>query len=197
MPTRRRARSFSERIALAILLATLALGAACSDDDDSSDPTATSPAGTGVALVDQVIAAVNAKDATKLASLLEFWPHPCVATPAVGEVTCPAGAAPGTPVMVVGLGAGELGYLQPGSPGIAPAIDDLVGRATKLYAVLEEPTFPNQSNVPGKYQIIFEPGVAFAVGDRGITFLSFDGLAPEALIASGRYGFDVQYLVKP
>lgn len=200
---RRRVRASQGTVLLHLVLATLVLCAvasavACGDGDDASPAgTATSPPGTGVALLDQVIAAVSAKDATKLASLLEFWPHPCVATAAVGEVTCPSHTAPGTPVMVVGLGAGEVGYLQQESPGISPAIDDLLGRATTLYAVLEAPTFPDQPNVPGKYQIIFEPGVAFAVGDRGITFLSFDGLPPEALIESGRYGFDVHYLVKP
>ena len=74
-----------------------------------------------------------------------------------------------------------------------------LGRATKFYAVLNAPTFPGTTDVPpGRYQVIFEPGMAISVDDHGVTYLSvFCGAGgAAAYIASGRFGPNPDYIVR-
>ena len=169
---------------------------------ESVTPTAAAtPAvrGTGVAIVDQLSAAIAAKDASKLASSLHFWPRACTEPQGIGALPCPAGAAVGTMVMVIGVGQSEGSWLKSDDPGIAVATQNFVARAGKLYAVLTASTFPNEPDIPGRYQVIFEPGMTLSIDDQGVTYLSFvSGPGGAAgLVASGRFGSNPVYLLRP
>lgn len=202
---------------LALLVMGITAFAACGDDDDDAvlttatstatrQPEATAapratptPSGTGVKIVDDVIAAVNAKDAAKLTALLHFWLRACTEPQGIGALPCPTGSPIGTPVMVVHFGACEGSFFKPGDPAITTGAQGFVDRATKLYAVVKARPFDADTSVPGKYQVVFEPGVSISVADEGITSFSFNcggGNAAE-YIASGRYGTNPEYLVKP
>ena len=173
----------NRRIFVLSVLFSVVLGfTACGDDDSDSPSTVTAAAATPttnatrIKVVDDVVAAVAAKDAAKLTSLIHFWER--------------------SGLMVVGVGYGESAFYEAKSQGLTTFIAKFAADATKLYAVLEAPTFPT-GNVPGKYQILYEPGMTLSVDDQGLTYLSFDGLAPDALIKSGRFGPDPKYIVKP
>ncbi|MBM4415727.1 MAG: hypothetical protein FJ035_05675 [Chloroflexi bacterium] len=89
----------------------LLLGAACSDDDTGEPAatpavaTATAPAtagtpGTGVAPVDAVIRAVEARDSAALAALVTFEALPCGPQQGPGSAPACGSQPPGTPVEV-------------------------------------------------------------------------------------------------
>ena len=210
----------------ALLTVALIVGACGSDDDDDTvrtpvaKATATAPAkpeptrpgttaataaatakpgGSGVAIVDSVLAAVQAKDAAKLTGLLHFWPMACTGPGGIGALLCPAGSPVGTKVDVIGSGTCEGAFVQKNDPTITTGISNFLDKAGKRYAVLKAPTFPGSNPPPGDYQVVFEPGMVLSVDTQGITYLSFGCPAQgaKALIDSGRFGANPEYLVKP
>lgn len=183
------------RLAAFVLLCVLGTAIVSACDSDSSG----SYRETGVAIVDQVIAAVVTEDANELASLLYFWSRPCTEPQGIGAVPCPSGSAVGTLVPVIGVGGGEGNFRSPEDPSIAIATEEFVARAMEIHAVLQAPTFSREPDIPGRYQIIFEPGMVLSVDDEGVTYLSFHaGHASAAtLIATDRFGADPEYLVGP
>ena len=215
------------RLSAFLLFALLLVVLAACDEDDAPDPTtainspATSataaetrataaptvaataaPRGSGVAIVDELIAAVAAKDAPKLAARLQFWSRPCTEPQGIGAVACPTGSPIGTLVMGIGSGNCEGTFLKPGDPVIATTTQNFVNRATRLHSVVKAPPFPARAgvtNVPGRYQVVFEPGIALSVDDQGITYfiLGCGGESAAALVASGRFGATPEYLVPP
>lgn len=207
-----------------LILLFLSLGlvafAACGDDDDDNTPTAAistatattrpqestatvaataTPAVSGVRVVDDVIAAVRAKDAAKLTAMLHPFPRPCTEPQGIGAIPCPTGLPIGTMVMGIGSGQCEGSHLSANDPAIATAIAFFLSRATTFYAVVKGPAFPGETIDPSKYQIVFEPGLALSVDDQGITRFSV-ACGPKTaaeFVASGRYGPNPEYLVKP
>ncbi len=167
------------------------------NESGTATPTTTRAASsTGVRVVDDAVTAVAAKDAAKLTALLHFWPKACTEPQGIGALPCPAGAPIGTPVNIVGIGSCEGSWSRPGETEIGTR--NFVDRATRVYAVLKAPTSANQPEIPGKYQVIFEPGMVLSIDDQGITYLSFFcGGTPAQVITSGRFGANPEYLLKP
>jgi hypothetical protein len=100
--------------------------------------------------------------------------------------------------MVIGVGDCQGSFLKPGDPAIATATQQFLSRATRVYAVLRAAPFPGDSSVPGKYQVVFDPGMALSVDDQGVTYFTVGcSQSSAALIASGRFGANPDYLVKP
>lgn len=99
--------------------------------------------------------------------------------------------------MVVGVGYGEAAFIQPGDPGIQMWTQRFVTEATKLHAILRAPTSPGANPAPGVYQIVFEPGMVLSVDAEGVTFMTFDSMGAAAYLATGRFGSNPEYLVRP
>lgn len=134
---------------------------------------------TGIARVDAVIAAYEARDAAALAALINFYPMPCTSTEIVhGALTCPAGVAVGTPVEVFGYAACEGTFIQRGDPELPGVIPTYLtpprGAAVadaKIYAVIQGRIAPGEP-IPGDTLIVYNSGLVMSVDQQGLTFIA-------------------------
>ena len=86
-------------------------------------------------------------------------------------------------------------------------IEAFVASAGTVYAILKAPPpFIPSTDLAGKYQIVFEPGMVLSVDDQGVTYFIFGtdqpGPRPGAatliatLIRTGRLGPNPEYLFR-
>ena len=187
------------RIAFLVLLA-LALFACTPVSPETPQEPAASPAAvtgenyyplttqTGIALIDQILAAVASNTAQDLHPLLEFFEAECTNQDGLGgPPKCREGEAEGTPVEVIAFLAGEGGHIR------KDEIDNWTGvNASGLYAVYKVNTavISSEQDYPiGEYVILLldengRDAVALRIGERGIVRMDtiFDA-SPENLNA--------------
>lgn len=163
-----RRRAAAAAVAAMLILALAAAMSGCGDGDDgpeapAASPTAAAPAasptpsGTGIALIDQAIAAIAGRDSAPLAALLVARELPCSNAAGVGGP--PPCGSPRDP-----LPAGTLVRVFPWSTcerEWQTDIDAWAGRFVErlgaLYAVARIDTFTPQDELPdGGYVLIFE-----------------------------------------
>jgi hypothetical protein len=155
----------------------------------SPTPVNAHPAGTrtGVAVIDGVLAALEAGDAAALTGLLSFHPYRCDNAPAgtEGANPCPPGVAAGSPVDVVAAGGCEVEFLARQRAGLAAEIAGYVAAAggQRVYAVTEVQEGRLASPLPLRYLIILAGGHTLLLDDAGVTHLGLpcDNVGPAQL----------------
>ncbi|MGE0687240.1 MAG: hypothetical protein AB7P33_10870 [Dehalococcoidia bacterium] len=133
---------------------------------------------TGIAKVDAVIAAYEARDAAALNALIAFYAMPCTDDDAIGAVACPVGAMAGTPVEVFGYGTCEGAWITRSDPALPALIPGYMvpprGAAVadaRVYAVIQGRLFPEEP-VPGDAVIVYNSGLVMGVNQQGLTYIS-------------------------
>ena len=144
----------------------------------------------GIPIVDAILNAAQAQDATAMAELIEYQPVACSEPGQIGSLPCPPGTAPGTLLDALPSTACEGGFLLPEDAPMS-----LIQTASApLYAVVQT----DLSNAPVYKMVVAtrEGGrAAITVGERGVMEISrgcFDG-SPDWLLRSD----DPSFLLPP
>lgn len=138
-----------------------------------STPSATATAGarrTGNAAIDSVLAAIESRDAAKLAALGAFVETGCTSAPGLGgPPKCTTGQAPGTVVRVFPVAGCEGGYIEPAQLQ-STLTREVTSQNPHVYAV----TVARQSANPEPY---------FPMGDFSV-FLDVKGATTHGVMLS-------------
>lgn len=176
-----------------LMVFVAAIGSSCTGDDDQPAPTAVGSAqpsgtasqptatGTSIRIVDEVVGAVERKDAGALRRLVELVKLPCVTGNQVGppaSLKCTEGEPPGTMIDVLPAARDEGFYVR------ADAIEGELARVlapgfrlAMVYRTIEAdgggPLSPYKA---GTYAIVFSslsggPGIKFIVDEKHILVL--------------------------
>jgi hypothetical protein len=152
-------------------------------------PVAGHPEGThtGVAVIDQVLDALDSGDPTALEPLLSFHPYRCDTAPAgtAGSNPCPPGVADGSAVDVIAIGECDVSYVASGRANLADEVRMFVAAASKqdVYAVTEVQEGRLASPLALRYLVILSGGYTMLLDDAGITHLGrqCDNVGPAQL----------------
>lgn len=186
-------------LAVALLGGAYLINQVGGGSDDSGDPPIATPTGnttpptavatatrpaptvpaafrrTGNAAVDALIDAVEAKDAAKLASLVEYTPWPCTDRVGIGYAPrCTGGQVPGTRVDVMPYATCEGASALPNEVG--PVLKALVtDQQPSLYAVTAYTTFDDPHLPTGSFAVVLQTYGGTPQPTGRILFANSDG----------------------
>jgi hypothetical protein len=126
----------------------------------------------GIPVIDAILDAAAASDATRMSGLIAYRPVPCSDPGQIGTLPCPPGVANGTPIDAISISSCEGGYAT--REEAPQALIEIARRP--LYAVVEAGT-PSNPGVPAPDSsvgllLLASPdrgAIALSVGPSGVT----------------------------